>query len=148
MSTHPDTITTAIARGCAGDRTAGLLMIQPLISESARHMVSTLSVLAEVTTMPYRDEHPDADFFGLSVTDAETGDERSAEELPAHVRFAAQFVVAHASGDYRQSYALFDAFAERCIREENDDLGAATAAMYDMAVASTLHMARHGRRPR
>ncbi|MGW6416334.1 hypothetical protein [Streptomyces sp. NPDC055055] len=148
MSTPPKTITAAVARGCAGDRTAGLLMIQPLISESPRHMVATLAMLAEIASMPFTDGHPDADFFGLSVTDAETGAERSAEELPAHVQFAAQFVAAHASGDHRASYALFDAFAERCVEEENDDLGHAAAALYDMAVASTLHVAKHGRRPR
>ncbi|MFB8402137.1 hypothetical protein [Streptomyces sp. NPDC055912] len=148
MSTPPRTVTAAVAHGCSGDRTAGLLMLQPLISGSPREMVATLSMLAEIAAMPYTDSHPDADFFALAVTDVETGAERSAEDLPAHVQFAAQFVAAHARGDHHASYTLFDAFAERCVREENDDLGAATAAMFDMAVVSTVQVARYGRRPR
>ncbi|MFE3378788.1 hypothetical protein [Streptomyces anulatus] len=147
MKTPPATTTQAVALGCAGDRTAGLALLQPLISESPRQMVATLSMLAEITSMPYRDEHPDADFFGLSIADTTTGRDGSLDDLPAPVRFAAQFVVAHANADYQHTYALFNAFADRCLRQENDDLGKATAAMFDMAVLSTLRLAQNGQSP-
>ncbi|MCY0957677.1 hypothetical protein [Streptomyces sp. H27-H5] len=143
--TAPYTTTTqAIAKGVRGDREGGLTDLQPLICESPLMMVAVLSVLAEVASLPSREHHPERHFFGLSVSDIHTGKQGSADDLPPPIRFAAQFLAAQANGDRPAAYALFDAFAERCLREENDDLGAATAALYDMAVISTLELAKHG----
>lgn len=147
MSDSPKIITHAVAKGVGGNRAGGLTDLQPLISRSPREMVAVLSVLAEIASLPSRQQHPDASFFGLTVSHVVTGAPGSVDDLPPHIRFATQFLAAHASGDHLTAYALFNTFAERCVREETDELGEATSALYDLAVISTRNLAEHGRRP-
>ncbi|MER6976027.1 hypothetical protein [Streptomyces carpinensis] len=105
----PRIVGDALAKGVTGDLEGGVDLIVPLIAGGYRDAFALACMLAEVAAFTaLRDRQPGS-YFGMPVENTETGEAGSAEDLPPHVRFAAQFTVARANRDGDHAEALFHA---------------------------------------
>jgi hypothetical protein len=130
-----DTIMAALAHGLTGHPEKAAPLFEPFLSGPAT-AVSLFAALAETAVGPSRDPRLADSTFGLLVLDAATGQHGSVNDLPAGVRFAAQFTAAWANGQRDTAYALFNALVA-----PGDDAAAiafadATRALFDMAIAT------------
>lgn len=129
-----DTIMAALAHGLTGHPEKAAPLFKPFLTGPTT-AVSLFAALAETAVGPSRPQPADST-FGLLVLDAETGQHGSINDLPAGIRFAAQFTAAWANGQRDTAYALFNALIA-----PGDDAAAiavadATRALFDMAIAT------------
>jgi hypothetical protein len=130
-----DTIMAALAHGLTGHPEKAGPLFEPFLSGPTT-AVSLFAALAETAVGPSRRTLPADGAFGLLVLDAETGQHGGVDDLPAGVRFAAQFTAAWANDQRKTAYALFNALVA-----PGDDAAAiavadATRALFDMAVVT------------
>lgn len=130
-----DTIMAALAHGLTGHPEKAAPLFKPFL-DGPTTAVSLFAALAETAVGPSRRTLPADGAFGLLVLDAKTGQHGGVNDLPAGIRFAAQFTAAWANGQQDTAYALFNALVA-----PGDDAAAiavadATRALFDMAVAT------------
>jgi hypothetical protein len=130
-----ETIMAALAHGLTGHPEKAAPLFKPFLTGPAT-AVSLFAALAETAVGPSRQPQPADSTYGLLVLDAATGQHGSADDLPAGVRFAAQFTAAWANNQRNTAYALFNALIA-----PSDDAAAiavadATRALFDMAIAT------------
>lgn len=130
-----DTIMAALAHGLTGHPEKAGPLFKPFLTGPTT-AVSLFAALAETAVGSSRRTLPADGAFGLLVLDAKTGQYGSADDLPAGVRFAAQFTAAWANNQQDTAYALFNALIA-----PGDDAAAiavadATRALFDMAIAT------------
>lgn len=124
-------ILAALAAGVAGDPDSGLRSLQPIINRGPAATYALLAALAETATFIAR-EQDTGDFFWLHVSHIGPDEvtQISADELPAPIRFAAQFVTAWANRDEDLAGDLFDALVNA------EQVGAGITAVYEAALVT------------
>lgn len=135
-----ETIMAALAHGMTGHPDKALPLLRPFIDGGSTTTLGLCAALAEMTAMKPRQELPANGTFGLLVLDAETGQPGDINDLPAGIRFAAQFSTAWGNNDRDTAAALFDALVDPGTDEAACALADGIRALFDMAVASLNEM--------
>lgn len=130
-----ETIMAALAHGLTGHPEKAAPLFKPFLDGPVT-AVSLFAALAETAVGSSRRALPADGGFGLLVLDAKTGQHGSADDLPAGVRFAAQFTAAWANGQRDTAYALFNTLIGPGDDAAAIALADATRALFDMAVAT------------
>lgn len=125
-------ILEALSHGIAGDDDTAWGILQPIVRRSDATMFATLCTLAEAAAFDALQNQQPGERFGLQVDDIHTGAKGSAEDLPPGIRFAAQFVTAHANRDTDTADALYRAIYLR----DPENLAIGFRTVYEMAVVS------------
>ncbi|MEU0275949.1 hypothetical protein [Streptomyces sp. NPDC006307] len=136
----PDLVTQAITLGILGNQDAGCALLQPLVDQGPESTYVLLGMLAEAASLAAREENGPNTFYGLEVTSAIDGRAASADDLPAPLRFAAQFCTVWTNDDRAAARALFDVFVGESNRTGSPALGQAIGIVYGMAVATAQHL--------
>lgn len=131
-----ETIMAAVAHGMAGHPEKAAPLFEPFISGGPVTAVGLCAALAEMSAFGPRQKLPKGGTFGLLVLDATNGKPGNINELPAGVRFAAQFSTAWGNGDKDTAYALFEALVRPGTEEAAQAFADGIRALFDMAVAS------------
>ncbi|MGV2914606.1 hypothetical protein [Streptomyces alfalfae] len=142
------TIGEAIAYGVAGDQEHGLALLQPLVDAGPRSTYALLGALAETAAFTVLNNRRPDEFFTIPVVNEATGQTASVDDLPAPLRFAAQFVTAWANRDRDTARALFTVFAHESDRRGTPDLAHAIGFLYGMAVSTATEVVLKARRKR
>ncbi|MCX5326348.1 hypothetical protein [Streptomyces sp. NBC_00120] len=134
-STIGTVVADAVTQALAGNHSAGLALLQPIVDEGPSSTYVLLSCLAETAVFTVRRQHGPDCAFGIQV-EAWDGSERSTDDLAPPVRFAARFMAAWANRDQDSTSALFKALAEQGDRPGCRDIGDAVSTLYGFAVTT------------
>ncbi|MET8609725.1 hypothetical protein [Streptomyces misionensis] len=132
----PRIVGEALARGVAGDLEGGVDLLAPLIAAGWGSAYALAAMLAEAASHIARRDQAPGTVFGMPVQNTVTGAWESAEVLPPHVRFAAQFTTAWANRDRAHAEALFTALYERSAPDGNE-LVDGFLMLFQMAVCTS-----------
>ncbi|MFJ1695729.1 hypothetical protein ACIOHC_11345 [Streptomyces sp. NPDC088252] len=135
-----DTIMAALAHGMTGQPEKAAPLFEPFLAGGPTTAVGLCAALAEVSAGHARPNLPKGGTFGLLVLDARTGQRGDIAEVPAGLRFAAQFSTAWANGERDTAYALFNALIEPGDEQAAEAFADGVRALFDMAVVSLNEM--------
>jgi hypothetical protein len=139
-----ETIMAALAHGLTGHPENAPALFEPFILGGRGPALGLCAALAETTTREGRQSLPRNGAVGLLVFDPTTGRHGSVNDLPAGVRFAAQFTAAWANNDRDTAAALFDALTTPGTDEAALALAEGIRALFDMAVATLAEKTGRG----
>ncbi|MEV6738627.1 hypothetical protein AB0N14_17530 [Streptomyces sp. NPDC051104] len=143
----PRIVGEALAMGVSGDLEGGVDLIVPLIAAGWGSAYALAAMLAETASHIARRDHEPGTVFGMPVQNTETGEWESAEVLPPHVRFAAQFTTAWANRDRAHAEAMFTALYEHSA-PDGSDLVDGLLMLFQMAVCTSQEVVAEERAKR
>ncbi|QNT94862.1 hypothetical protein HEP81_04589 [Streptomyces griseofuscus] len=132
----PRIVGDALAKGVAGDLEGGVDLLVLLIAGGWSSAYALAAMLAETASHIARRDQQPGTVFGMPVQNTETGEWASAEVLPPHVRFAAQFTTAWANRDRAHAEALFTALYERSA-PDGSEMVDGLLMLFQMAVCTS-----------
>lgn len=135
-----ETIMAAVAHGMNGQPEKATPLLEPFITGGPVTAVGLCAALAEMSVMGPRQALPEGGAFGLLVLNAADGTRADINDLPAGIRFAAQFSTAWGNGDRDTAYDLFHALVMPGTEEAAEAFADGVRALFDMAVASCNEM--------
>lgn len=140
QSDPAETIMAAVAHGMNGQPEKAGPLFEPFITGGPVTAVGLCAALAEMAAHGPRQKLPEGGTFGLLVLNATDGTAGEINDLPAGLRFAAQFSTAWGNGDKDTAYALFRALVMPGTEEAAEAFADGVRALFDMAVVSCQEM--------